>query len=45
MASCFAANGLVDAHAQKKLASSRESLMKLLPEYEAKTKTTTDLTD
>lgn len=34
----FAANGLVDVHAQQKLASSRESLMKLLPEYEAKTK-------
>lgn len=34
----FAANGLVDVHAQQKLASSRENLMKLLPEYEAKTK-------
>jgi hypothetical protein len=40
----FAANGLVDVHAQKKLASSRESLMKLLPEYEAKTKRA-DLSD
>jgi hypothetical protein len=40
----FAANGLVDAHAQQKLASSRESLMKLLPGYEAKTKRT-DLTE
>ena len=37
----FAANGLVDVHAQQKLASSRESLMKMLPEYEAKTKQTT----
>lgn len=33
----FAANGLVDARAQEKLASSRASLMKLLPDYEAKT--------
>lgn len=33
----FAANGLVDARAQEKLASSRASLMQLLPEYEAKT--------
>lgn len=40
----FAANGLVDVNAQKKLASSRESLMKMLPAYEAKTKKTT-LTD
>lgn len=32
----FAANGLVDARAQDKLASSRENLMKILPEYEAK---------
>lgn len=40
----FAANGLVDAHAQQKLASSRESLMKMLPEYEARSKRT-DLTD
>ena len=40
----FAANGLVDANAQQKLASSRESLMKLLPGYEAKTKRT-DLTE
>ncbi len=37
----FAANGLVDVHAQQKLASSRTSLMKMLPEYEAKTKQTT----
>jgi len=37
----FAANGLVDVRAQHKLASSRESLMKMLPEYEAKTKSTT----
>jgi len=36
----FAANGLVDVHSQQKLASSRESLMKMLPEYEAKTKST-----
>lgn len=40
----FAANGLVDVRAQQKLASSRESLMKMLPEYEAKSKKTT-LTD
>jgi hypothetical protein len=40
----FAANGLVDVNAQKKLASSRESLMKMLPAYEAKTRKTT-LTD
>lgn len=40
----FAANGLVDARAQEKLASSRESLMKLLPDYEAKTNAT-NLTD
>lgn len=40
----FAANGLVDVHAQQKLASSREGLMKLLPEYEAKSKRA-DLTD
>ncbi|WP_395739701.1 hypothetical protein [Prosthecobacter sp.] len=33
----FAANGKVDARAQERLASSRESLMKILPEYEAKT--------
>ncbi|MFN0079779.1 MAG: hypothetical protein ACKVY0_25215 [Prosthecobacter sp.] len=37
----FAANGLVDVHAQEKLAASRASLMKILPEYEAKTKKTT----
>jgi hypothetical protein len=36
----FAANGKVDARAQEKLASSRESLMKILPEYEAKTNAT-----
>jgi hypothetical protein len=36
----FAANGLVDARAQEKLASSRASLMKLLPDYEAKTNAT-----
>lgn len=40
----FAANGIVDARAQEKLASSRESLMKMLPEYEAKFKKPT-LTD
>ena len=40
----FAANGQVDARAQEKLASSRESLMKLLPEYETKTNAT-HLTD
>jgi hypothetical protein len=40
----FATNGLVDARAQEKLASSRESLMKILPEYDALTKKTT-LTD
>ncbi|WP_395731747.1 hypothetical protein [Prosthecobacter sp.] len=40
----FAANGLVDARAQEKLASSRASLMKLLPDYEAKTNAT-NLTD
>ncbi len=34
----FAANGLVDARPQEKLVSSRESLMKILPEYDAKTK-------
>ncbi|MEZ5386127.1 MAG: hypothetical protein R3F13_11495 [Prosthecobacter sp.] len=32
----FAANGLVDARVQQKMASSRESLMKMLPDYEAK---------
>jgi len=37
----FAANGRVDIHAQKKLESSRESLMKMLPEYEAKVNKTT----
>ncbi|MES2595659.1 MAG: hypothetical protein V4662_10010 [Verrucomicrobiota bacterium] len=31
----FAANGVVDARPQEKLASSRDKLMKLLPEYEA----------
>lgn len=31
----FAANGLVDARPQEKLATSRDKLMKLLPEYEA----------
>jgi hypothetical protein len=36
----FAANGQVDARAQEKLASSRASLMKLLPDYEAKTNAT-----
>ncbi|OYW30011.1 MAG: hypothetical protein B7Z47_04110 [Chthoniobacter sp. 12-60-6] len=36
----FAANGLVDARAQEKLASSRASLMELLPDYEAKTNAT-----
>ncbi|WP_395742634.1 hypothetical protein [Prosthecobacter sp.] len=36
----FAANGLVDARAQERLASSRASLMKLLPDYEAKTNAT-----
>lgn len=40
----FAANGLVDARTQQKLAASRESLMKLLPEYEAK-KQRGDLSD
>lgn len=40
----FAANGLVDARAQEKLASSRASLMQLLPEYEAKSNAT-NLTD
>lgn len=40
----FAANGLVDARVQDKLASSRDSLMKILPEYERKTKRAT-LTD
>lgn len=40
----FAANGLLDARAQEKLASSRASLMKLLPDYEAKTNAT-NLTD
>lgn len=40
----FAANGLVDARAQEKLASSRASLMQMLPEYEAKTNAT-NLTD
>lgn len=33
----FAANGRVNARAQEKLASSRASLMQMLPEYEAKT--------
>lgn len=37
----FATNGLVDARAQQKLSASRESLMKLLPEYEAKVNKTT----
>lgn len=32
----FAANGLVNARVQEKLASSRKSLMKLLPSYESK---------
>lgn len=32
----FAANGLVNARAQEKLAASRESLMKMLPDYEEK---------
>ncbi|WP_395750812.1 hypothetical protein [Prosthecobacter sp.] len=36
----FAANGKVEARAQERLASSRESLMKILPEYEAKTNAT-----
>lgn len=36
----FAANGLVHARVQEKLSSSRASLMKLLPEYEAKTNAT-----
>ena len=40
----LAANGMVDARAQEKLASSRASLMQLLPEYEAKTNAT-NLTD
>lgn len=40
----FAANGLVDARAQEKLASSRASLMEMLPDYEAKTNAT-NLTD
>ncbi len=40
----FAANGLVDARVQEKLASSRDSLMKILPEYERKTNRD-DLTD
>ena len=40
----FAANGQVDARAQEKLASSRASLMKMLPDYEAKTNAT-NLTD
>jgi len=31
----FAANGVVEAKAQEKLATSRDKLMKLLPEYEA----------
>lgn len=34
----FAANGVVNVKAQEKLASSRDSLMKMLPGYEAKTK-------
>ncbi len=36
----FAANGQVAARAQEKLAASRDSLTKLLPEYEAKTNAT-----
>lgn len=32
----FAANGLVNAHAQKQVASSRESLLQMLPAYEEK---------
>ncbi|MDB6005165.1 MAG: hypothetical protein JWR15_2152, partial [Prosthecobacter sp.] len=36
----FAANGVVDARAQERLASSRASLMQLLPDYEAKTNAT-----
>ncbi len=32
----FAANGLVDVRAQQSLAASRESLMKILPAYEAR---------
>lgn len=37
----FAANGVVDARVQERLASSRESLMKILPDYEAKTRKAT----
>ena len=40
----FAANGQVAARAQEKLAASRDSLMKLMPEYEAK-KNATNLTE
>lgn len=37
----FASNGLVNARPQEKLAKSRDDLMKILPDYEAKTQKTT----
>lgn len=40
----LAANGTVDARPQEKLATSREKLMKILPDYDAKTRKP-DLTD